>query len=315
MTRTTLEERAGTMSNNRASASPWGGLRGKSHARGHADEPKNIDDLVNGFQRSPKEEENISAYEAIIKSGTQAAIHNKLVKPAFEGDGTGKVKGAYYTATEVIDKIYQHGKVDGDEANLHKVFVGYLMGYYSHAKPGVLKSLPEHLQKPVDQLSKADLKSLYETLAHHFDQNELDPDLVRTGRAQGLSGLVKVLSEQFGDEEISAEEFKRLLESFVAQHKGAVIERLKGHAQAAYIDQIPHAYAKHVIGLAKKAGKVISPVKEATLYRLPVDRLSADIHEPLVNQKSDDIKYKQHGFYNKDDAPKPKDKHAEPAHA
>ena len=149
-------------------------------------EPKNIEDLIRKITGSATEDDqkNVDLYEQYIKTSNQAKIQNRLISPALEGDPNSDVKGAYHTFASQIDKEYSDGQVDvKDTEKLHRVIASYMLGYFEHAKPSVLKHLPKHLQKPVEQLNKDELEDLYETLAHHFDLE------VGAGQIQGVQAM------------------------------------------------------------------------------------------------------------------------------
>ena len=259
--------------------------------------PGNIEDLIRSITGSASEEdkENIALYEKHMKTSNQARIQRQLVEPAFEGDPIKKVKGAYHSSAEQIDKEYGEGNVDvKNEEKLHRVITAYMIGYFEHAKPAVLKALPKHLQKPINQMSKDEIKDLYEHLAHHFDSE------VGAGQIEGvepLTGLDKRIREEFEDEEeVTADMLKNLMHGLTARHKAAAAGRINAHAIAAYISHLPHGvYAAHVL---KKTGKSIKPKNEAKFLTQGVGTIAGEIHDPLIQGRTDDVKYKKHGFYD-----------------
>lgn len=259
--------------------------------------PGNIEDLIRSITGSTSEEdkENIALYEKHMKTSNQARIQTQFVEPAFDGDPIKKVKGAYHSSAEQIDKEYGEDKVDvKDEEKLHRVITAYMIGYFEHAKPAVLKALPEHLRKPVDQLSKEEIKSLYELLANHFDSE------VGAGQIQGVQSLVgldKIIKEEFEDEdEVTADMLKNLMRQFTEGHKKGVTSTLNAHARAAYISHLPQGvYAAHVL---KKTGKSIKPKNEAKFLAQDISTIAGEVHHPLIQGRLDDVKYKKHGFYD-----------------
>ena len=262
--------------------------------------PANIEELVRQITGSAteKDEENIKAYEAHYKPANQAKMQNQFVGIALEGDPNSGVKGAYHSSAARIDAEYSGGKVDiKDEEKLHRVLISYMQGFFEHASPAVMKALPEHLKKPLDQLSKEEVKSLYETLAHHFD-NETGG-----GRQQGvhpLSGLDRIIRENFDEEdEVTADMLKEYMHGMVPGHRTAVMNRINARAHNAYISNLPHGvYAAHIMSRAKKAGKEIKPERAAEFVRNDPFEIAHDVGIPLAQKR--DAEYKKHGFYDKE---------------
>lgn len=262
-------------------------------------EPANIEELVKQIVGSTSEEhgENIAKYEDHYKRANQDKIQNRLVRPALEGDPNSGVKGAYHTSAARIDAEYAGGKVDvKDEEKLHRVLVSYMQGFFEHANPSVMEALPEHLKKPLDELSKDEVKSLYETLAHHFDSE------TGGGRREGiipLSGLDEIIRRNFdGEDEVTADMLKEYLHDMVQTHRQGVLGTINSRAHSAYISNLPHGvYAAHVLSSAKKAGKEITPEREADFVRRDPIEIANDIGNPLV--KKENPEYKKHGFYDK----------------
>ena len=262
-------------------------------------EPANIEELVKQIVGSTSEEheENIKAYEEHYTTANQAKIQNKLVGPALEGDPNSGVKGAYHTSAARIDAEYARGKVDvKDEEKLHRVLVSYMQGFFEHANPSVMKALPEHLKKPLDELSKDEVKSLYETLAHHFDSE------TGGGRREGiipLSGLDELIRRNFdGEDEVTADMLKEYLHDMVQTHRQGVLGTINTRAHSAYISNLPHGvYAAHALSKVKKAGKEITPEREADFVRQDSTTIANDVGNPIVQKETPN--YKKHGFYDK----------------
>ena len=275
-------------------------------------EPKNIEELLLRLRTSvtPEHKKNIQLYEKHMKVPAQAKLERQFISPAFEGKG--EIQGAYRTAEKQVDTLYKDGKVDVKDAErMHKVLVGYMVGYFEHAMPGVLQALPGQVKNIVDRyrknqaVTKDEIKTAYEHLAHHFDQE------VGAGQiegVQGLSGLEEAIKEQFeGEEEFTADMLKNFLSGLVEGHKKGVSASINAHAQASYIASLPRgAYAAYVIDKAKKTGRKISDLKEALFHRLNTNTIASDIHLPLIRKQEDGIRYKKHGFY----IPEPKEKAA-----
>ena len=265
------------------------------------EEPKNIEDLVREIygNASKDDKKNIQQFEDHYKQANQDKIQNRLVGTALEGDPNSDVKGAYHSAATQIDKQYSGGKVDvKDDEKLHRVLVSYISGYFEHAKPSVMKALPEHLKKPLDQLSKDEVKDLYQTLAHHFDQ-ETGANENPSQNNRRLSGLDARIKAQFEDEEeVTADMLKEYLHGMVGGHRSSVMEKLNEHPFSAYLKHLPHGlYAANVLDRVKKSGKEISPANEANFIRTSVDSIAENISIPLVRRGNPN--YRAHGFYDK----------------
>lgn len=266
-------------------------------------EPETIEDLIRGIygNASKEDEKNIQQFEDYYKPANQTKIQNKLVGTALEGDPNSDVKGAYHSATAQIDKQYSGGKVNvKDDEKLHRVLVSYMLGYFEHAKPSVMKALPEHLKKPLDQLGKAEVKDLYQTLAHHFDNEtgagSSDNDHDRNRRLSGLDELIK--SQFEGEDEVTADMLKEYLHGIVGGHRAGVMGQLNTHAFNAYIAHLPHGlYAANTLDRVKKLGKDISPENEVKFVQTHPIIIRRDITGPLA--RKEEPQYRQHGFYDK----------------
>ena len=269
-------------------------------AAGKKQEPKNIEELVKQIIGSTSEEheENINLYEQHHTKANQARIQNQMVRPAFEGDPNSGVIGAYHRSTAQIDAEYSGKNIDlKNEEKLHRVLVSYMKGFFDHANPSVMKALPKHLQKPFEQLSKEEVKSLYETLAHYFD-NETGAG--RIEGVQAMSGLDRIIKENFDDEdELTADMLKEYMQGILPGHRRGVMGILNDRVHNAYLTNLPHGvYAAHVLSKAKKAGKEIKPEREAEFVRQNVATIARDIGNPLA--RKEDPQYKNHGFYDKE---------------
>lgn len=276
--------------------------------------PRNIEELIQHFAESATAEhkKNIRLYEQYQRTSNQARIERQLVHPAFEGNARGDIKGAYHRFEEQADTLYKDGKVDvKDPVKLQRAIAAYIVGYFEHAKPSVLGTLPKHLKEAIaklkahQEIGKEDVKSLYETLARHFD---VEVGAGQVEGVQGVSGLEETIKRAFeGEEEVTPEMLKQMIYGLVEGHKKGAMLRIANAAHAAYIAHLPQGvYAAHVLEKIQRTGRKISPAKAALFHALPATTIASELHIPMAQKHDDDVKYKRHGFY----LPEPKERAA-----
>ncbi|MBI2550253.1 hypothetical protein HYV83_03675 [Candidatus Woesearchaeota archaeon] len=276
--------------------------------------PRNIEELIKHFAESATADhkKNIKSYEQYLRPSNQARIERQLVHTAFEGNARGDIKGAYHRFEEQADTLYKDGKVDvKDPVKLQRAIAAYIVGYFEHAKPSVLGTLPKHLKEAVEKLKahqeigKEDVKSLYETLARHFDEEVGAGQIEGVQRVSGLEETIKKTLE--GEEEVTPDMLKQMIYGFLEGHKKGAMARIDSAAHAAYIAHLPQGvYAAHVLEKIQKTGRKISPAKAALFHALPTATIASELHVPIAQRREDDVKYKKHGFY----LPEPKERAA-----
>lgn len=274
--------------------------------------PKNIEELIQHFAESATAEhkKNIKLYEQYHRTSNRARIERQLVHTAFEGNAKGDIKGAYHRFEEQADTLYKDSKVDvKDPVKLQRAIAAYMVGYFEHAKPSVLSTLPKHLKEAIEKLKahqeigKEDVKSLYETLGRHFD---VEVGAGQIEGVQGASGLEEAIKNTFEEaEEVTPDMLKQMIYGFIEGHKKGAMARIDSAAHAAYIAHLPQGvYAAHVLEKIQKTGRKISPAKAAVFHALPTTTIASELHVPIIQKNEDNVKYRKHGFY----LPEPKEK-------
>ncbi len=272
-------------------------------------EPKNIEDILKGIHG--EHEENIKKFEKHMQRGNQTKL-STTVRHVFEGNKKGSITGVYESAEKQIDEEYKTGPLfekKGDtkeykDEKLHRIGIAIALQYFRNAKPGAIDAFEKHvkdyLKKPISQLTKKEAKELYEALTKEFDQE------VGAGQIKGvqsLTDLVESVKQEFKNEdEVTADMLKEYISTYKEGHKAGALVLINTHAQAAYINHLPHGvYAGYLIEKAKARGKQIKTADALKLLGNPnVAEMAADIHVPLVQKKHDEVKYQKHGFYDKE---------------
>ena len=268
--------------------------------------PDNLEEIIQQVygDASAEHKENLIKFEKFFRRANQAKI-TRLANQAFDGNRRANITGATEAAHEQVDIDYKTASKDiqKDDEKLYRIGITYIRQFFENAKPSVMKSLGDHLKeyikKPVGQLSKDELKELYEALSDQFDRE------VGAGQIEGVQGLANLLDEikeEFkDDDEVTADMIKGVIEGRVRGHKIGVAAAVGSHAQAAYISHLPHGvYAAHVITRAKRRGMQIRAKDALKLSTQTPGTIAAQIHVPMIQRRRDDIKYQAHGFYDKE---------------